>query len=811
MAGRGLRWGLWESDPEIAVGEVIVQRVLLKEPPFPELASGRKTPPWEAVSEWPARWLSFPETCGFVLFRLQLNLTKPLSARIHVTADERYELYIDGRLHDRGPERGDPANWYFETFSLVLPAGRHTLLARVWALGADAPWAQMSVRPGFLLAAEAEANETLSTGVAKWDMLPLRGIGWTKASEQTGQMLGGGPGFNFDCAKLQPQWRDADSGPWVRAESGEMPAVAGTSVFIHPNRHFLTPATLRPQLRVPCKSAALRYCGKEDVFANPLRPIDENANDRQLQYAMATVLKGEAFTVPPRTHLRAVIDLGRYSCHYPSIRFSGGKGAEIRLRYAESLWDKPDSKSMEARDRLNGRVFRGLFDTMKADGESHTVDMPWWRAGRFVQVEIRTTREPLTIEGISFQETGYELGQEFKLESNIPGVQSIAAVALRTLQMCSHETHMDCPYYEQLQYVGDTRLQALLSFLVSSDARLARKAILMFDASRANASGLTLDSYPGAGKLIPSFALWWIAMINDYARWRGDAPMIRPLLPGAREVIERFASLVDEQGLLTSPRGWNYVDVAQGFEYGVPPGGVQGGRSGVLQFQLIYTLVQLAELEDGYGEASFAGHWRELAGKLLNAAEKHYWDKGRQLFADDLDHKSFSQHTQVLAVLSRMLKRIRAGQIMNRVVRDKDLIQCNIYFLHYLFEATSLYDGGEYLRSRLGDWQRLIDKGFTTFPEHFGATRSECHAWSAHVLYHILTVLVGVKAIGAGMERVRIEPALRKGERMRVSFAHPKGMLHLDVHQEDELEGTLVAPRGVAVEGPLGNVKLRLT
>lgn len=79
------------------------------------------------------------------------------------------------------------------------------------------------------------------------------------------------------------------------------------------------------------------------------------------------------------------------------------------------------------------------------------------------------------------------------------------------------------------------------------------------------------------------------------------------------------------------------------------------------------------------------------------------------------------------------------------------------------------------------------------------------------MLYHILTVLVGVKAIGAGMERVRIEPALRKGERMRVSFAHPKGMLHLDVHQEDELEGTLVAPRGVAVEGPLGNVKLRLT
>ena len=32
---------------------------------------------------------------------------------------------------------------------------------------------------------------------------------------------------------------------------------------------------------------------------------------------------------------------------------------------------------------------------------------------------------------------------------------------------------MDCPYYEQLQYMGDTRLQVLLSFYLDSDTPLA--------------------------------------------------------------------------------------------------------------------------------------------------------------------------------------------------------------------------------------------------------------------------------------------------------------------------------------------------
>ena len=92
----------------------------------------------------------------------------------------------------------------------------------------------------------------------------------------------------------------------------------------------------------------------------------------------------------------------------------------------------------------------------------------------------------------------------------------------RTARLCAGETYYDCPYYEQLQYVGDTRIQALLSLYVGGDDRLARNAIELFDESRI-VDGLTQSRYPTMlPQIIPPFSLFWIGMLHDLHAWGGD-------------------------------------------------------------------------------------------------------------------------------------------------------------------------------------------------------------------------------------------------------------------------------------------------
>src|SRR5690606_19447714 len=110
--------------------------------------------------------------------------------------------------------------------------------------------------------------------------------------------------------------------------------------------------------------------------------------------------------------------------------------------------------------------------------------------GRYVELIIETASEPLTIDGLVFRETRYPLTMEGRVDLADPRFNATVPIMWRTLQMCSHETYMDCPFYEQLMYTGDTRLEALVTCLMTADDRLPRKALTMFGVSHSS-EGMT--------------------------------------------------------------------------------------------------------------------------------------------------------------------------------------------------------------------------------------------------------------------------------------------------------------------------------
>ena len=137
----------------------------------------------------------------------------------------------------------------------------------------------------------------------------------------------------------------------------------------------------------------------------------------------------------------------------------------------------------------------------------------WWRGWMFLQVDVETADQPLTLAGLRTWESGYPFAQHGYFRSSDPALDRIWQVGWRTALVDAHDTYMDSAYWEQLQYVGDTRLQMLISYAVSGDARLAAQAIDAFAGSDVD-GGLVEGAWPSRGSnSIATFSPLWIAML----------------------------------------------------------------------------------------------------------------------------------------------------------------------------------------------------------------------------------------------------------------------------------------------------------
>lgn len=776
-------------------------RIWMERYPFAEQAKSRS---WDDRGLWRAYWIGAPEplTPPYVLaFRRRFSVQQAQTVRVHVSADERYELYLDGVRIGRGPERGDRHHWFFETYDLALSPGEHMLVARVWVLGELAPMAQMTLPPqGFLLCPqEPEWDETLATGVAEWQVKLLEGFhlhayreGWF-----TGALL------HVDGAQV----------PWG-FERGEGEGWSPARRLLQANslhrgdrlpERVLQPAMLPAMYEQLWQGAQVRFVESpenENVAKVPVRMAEHLAHEAEDWQAL---LEGKRhLVVAPHTLRRVIIDLGDYVCAYPELVVSGGRNALLKLHWQEALYEDPYRSVKGDRDQIDGKYFcmvwsgeEGFGDCFVADGgASRRFDTHWWRAGRYVQVVVRTHEEPLTIEALRFWETRYPLEPESRFHADDLRIEPIQRIAIRALQMCAHETYMDCPFYEQLMYVGDTRLQVLVTYTLTRDDRLPRKALLMFDSSRINL-GITQSRYPSRWEqIIPPFSLWWVAMVYDYALWRDDLRFVAERMPGVRSVMEAHLAHVNEEGLFCPIDGWNFADWVGGWHYGIPP--ATEGISGLHHWHLVYTLNLWAQLEQWVGEPEMAQRAKRWRDRLAHSGVERFWHPDKGLFADDLEHQHFSEHTQCLAILSGCLDPQRQRRTFETLTQPHQLAQTTIYFSHYLFEALRQGGRADLILRRLDDWHALVQNGLKTTIESPEPTRSDCHAWGAHPVYHLFASVLGVRPSAPGFQQVLVQPQLGSLSFAEGRMVHPRGEVEVRCERrEDNMDIEVTLPEGI--------------
>jgi alpha-L-rhamnosidase len=520
-------------------------------------------PPEARAGLWKAQWItspSAPQRDIVVLhFRKVIEIPQvPQHFVVNVSADSLFILDVNQREVGRGPARSDLAHWKYEIYDLAafLHPGRNEIAATVWSLGVSTG-AQISDRTGFVLSGDSPEAGVANTDNS-WEVEEDKGVQFLPAPPEIQRSyFVAEPAEHIDGASFDWSWNDAASsrGKWEKAVAiGN--AISRGSVLQN-NDWQLMPDSLPPmQMEATPAGRVVRATGIQPSTEFPVTALE----------------------IPAHATVSLLMDESHLTTAYPELTVSRGSQSTIRLTYAEALVDDKGVKGN--RNEIEGKHIEGIYDEFLPDGSEKRPFMPLsWRTWRYLQLDVTTADQPLRIENLRSWFTAFPFEERARFQTDDPVLSQIWQIGWRTARLDAHDTYMDTPYWERMQYIGDTRIQALISYAVAGDDRLARQAIQAFNDSRIS-DGITRSRYPSSvTQIIPTFSLLWIGMVHDFWRYRGDDVFVKAQLPGTRTVLDWFLNRQRPDGLMGHLDWWPFLDWGKDFAFGMPPEEADGGSS----------------------------------------------------------------------------------------------------------------------------------------------------------------------------------------------------------------------------------------
>lgn len=740
------------------------------------------------VSE-PAPWVSYPSAnqtnYGVYHFRKSFDLEKvPEKLIIHVSADNRYNLFVNGQRICYGPAKGDLHTYKYDVVDIApfLKPGENLLAALVYNGGENRPLAFISMQTAFMLRSENNDFSFVNTCtdwktyknpaynvISYYDML------YRKRWFYGAYFCGGGD--DVDASKYPWGWEIAafDDSKWLPAE---------TLVF-----DKQPPWNLVPR-KIP-------FMDNHLVYPERIRKVTGVNIPTGVWNGKTRLL------IPANSRDSILVDFEVLTMGYPELTVTGGKGSKIQVKYAEALYEKVNLKAH--RDSLKGLSMFGVWDIFHADDQTRTFRPLWKRTFRYVQFNVETKNKPLEIISYFNEYSGYPYPDMATFDSDNGNLDEIFEMSKRTLRMCSGETYYDTPFYEQLNYGGDNRPIAAISTYNSNDDRLLREALRLYPQSENPETGLLHSAYPSSRIWwdMGSWSLAWIQSLHDYYFMRGDSVFVKQFSKKIDGILRYFKRHLDEQtGLIGTVNSKNFIDWSN-TKGNLPRADVnrEMKQSALLTLYYVHTLDCAVKLYNELGLKEKADYWEQLSKGIKSTAYTNCWDAEKQLIRDYPDKAIYSQHTNLFAILCDLIPLSDQQKLMDKILTYDEFDEmASSYFSFFLFKALQKTEKEDLLLENLDFWYNFIDRGHTTCGETGFAShdRSDCHAWSAHPAYYLLSSVCGIKPADIGFNTVKITPHLGGLKSLKADMPHLKGRISVDYKiANDKLTATIILPKGI--------------
>ena len=762
--------------------------------PFPE----KSTIP-EALKR--ARWIwpglqNHDLGNGYALFRKSFTLkTVPKRARLSITADQAYRLFINGTFVCSGPARGFQAHWPYDHMDVAsyLKSGRNVLAVRGYHPGCGTFYYVSKDTAGVLLA--LEAGKVLVVTDHSWKCRRQTGI--SKNTVPYSAQLAFQE--HVDLRKESPDWfkpgfRDADwehpydsrtwnAMPWYSLESRGIPLLREDEIF-HGKPIGVASGKSRTNGSAP-----------RDVF---LQRFQEGLTHQAAPPATKTL---RFQTTGEHRWGSILIDFGRTIVGTPILAAKGAKGGEIvDITFYETL-DKAglkpdvDPKSWSALAMGNRAILR-------SGTNEHAFFHPM--GFRYAVLTVRDSSTPLKLD-FSIRRMAYPFTRDGSFHSSDATLNAIWESCAWTQECCSLDAYVDTPWREQAQWWGDARVQAWNTFHFSNDARLLRRGIHCI-ASQTIPNGLTYAHAPTKAHscILPDFSLTWILTLWDHYWQTGSTEAFQTHQATVHGILNYFREMTDPKtGLIRhDPRYWLFLDWTTLHKEGCPT---------VLSLWLLEAIDKLVLLFGASGQKNeikplhvWSAHLRKSLLRLLGP---------NGLLADGYDAKGkvvrkYSIHSQTLALLTHLAPKQEKSMITKRLlpyIRGEEVFEAmpSAYWVTYvLTELAKRGYGAEVVPFIKKHWTKMAEHGTTweTFEPGRG-NESFSHAWSAHPLFHLMQILGGIRQTAPGWKAIAFDPTFI-GDSLECTVPTPLGPIHSSWKRRgDTCAVELRLPKGITAAG----------
>jgi alpha-L-rhamnosidase len=164
----------------------------------------------------------------------------------------------------------------------------------------------------------------------------------------------------------------------------------------------------------------------------------------------------------------------------------------------------------------------------------------------------------------------------------------------------------------------------------------------------------------------------------------------------------------------------------------------------------------------------------------------------------------FSVHPQVFAVLTGLVTPEEGRKMLEATVGNPDMAQSSVSYMFYLFRALEMTGWYEKTDELWNLWRKMVREHMSTCVENGTDSRSDCHAWSALMLYELPCAVLGVTPAAPGFRKMNIHPHAGALKSAKGDVITPVGNVHVEwsLDSDGEMKLSYQAPDEVEVLSP---------